>query len=174
MSSEARLLGLIGLLAGALPAQAVTAAEAAQLAFVGCEIRREEVRLRPDDVAAAKQRAALRSMPTRVVRFVAKRGGAVAGVAYVDTRRVRTKAQQLLIALDAAGTVQRIEVLAWKEPARYRPKARFYAQFRGKTLDGSLRLRRGIRPITGATMSARATVAAVRTVLAVNERRPVR
>lgn len=162
------------LFAAAAPGQAVSAAEAARLAFAGCQVEREVLELAPADREKLQERAAVRSIGKSVVRFVARRGGELEGTAYVDTRRVRTKAQQLLVVLDRAGKVRRIEVLAWMEPQRYRPRPRFFSQFRGKGLDETLRLRRGIRPVTGATMSARAAVDAVRTVLAVHERHAIR
>lgn len=171
MSSSWPLLGAALLAASlALPsaAQAVTPAEAARLAFPGCELAREQVALTPRQLAQVKADAKVHVAPQLVERFVARREGVSQGVAYVDVRRVRTHTQTLLIVLDAGGKVARVEILAWKEPRRYRPKPAFWAQFRGKKLDDTLRLRRGVRSVTGATLSARAAVDAVRTVLAVH------
>jgi Na+-translocating ferredoxin:NAD+ oxidoreductase RnfG subunit len=103
-----------------------------------------------------------------VQRYVATKDGKVAGYAYVDRRIVRTHAQKLLVVLDAAGKVMRIEVLAFDEPHEYQPRAAFYAQFQGKDLGDPLQPRRGIQPVAGATLTVRATVDAVRTVLAVH------
>jgi len=155
-----------------LPAQesaGVTAEEAVKLAFPGCQVARSEHALSKAQQQVVKKRAAVCAVPSRVVRFVAKKEATVQGFAYLDTRRVRSQPQTLLVIVDAAAKVKRIEVLVWKEPRRYRPKPKFWAQFQGKGLDGALRLRRGVRPVTGATMSARAAVDAVRTVLAVHE-----
>lgn len=145
----------------------VTAAEAAQLAFPGCEITLRTLSLTVAQQEVVKEAAAVGKVPGEVTSYVARRDGKVCGTAFVDRRTVRTKAQTLLIVVDAEGKVARIEVLGFDEPRRYQPRAEFFAQFHGRVLDDELQLRRGIRSVTGATMSARATVDAVRTVLAV-------
>jgi hypothetical protein len=60
-------------------------------------------------------------------------------------------------------------VLAFNEPEDYLPKAAWYGQFAGKKLSGELQLKKAIRPIAGATLTARATTEAVRRVLAIHE-----
>ena len=95
--------------------------------------------------------------------------GKCVGTAYFDTRKVRTKAQTLMIALDAAGKVKRIEVLRFDEPREYRAPAKWMAQFPGKSLSGTLKIKGEIRNLTGATLTARATLDAVREALAVHQ-----
>ena len=59
-------------------------------------------------------------MPGRIyARYVARRGGAVVGRAYVDTHVVRTKRESLLISVDPNGRVRRIDVTAFLEPPEY-------------------------------------------------------
>ena len=74
-----------------------------------------------------------------------------------------------MVTVDPAGRVGRVEVLAFDEPPDYLPRAAWYRQFDGKALDAELDLRRAIRPVTGATLTARATTAAVRRVLAIHQ-----
>jgi hypothetical protein len=64
--------------------------------------------------------------------------------------------------------VGRVEVLAFDEPPDYLPRAEWYRQFDGRPLDAELDLRRAIRPVTGATLTARSTTDAVRRVLALH------
>ena len=104
-----------------------------------------------------------------VARYVATRGGAVVGRAYVDTHVVRTKRESLLISLHADGTVKRIDVTAFLEPIEYLPSERWLAQYDDRPLDDDLALRRAIRTIAGATLSGVATNAAVRRVLATDQ-----
>ncbi len=145
-----------------------TALELVGLAFPGCEIRWEVVAL----TAAQQQRVVEQSGVARGTatcrRFLVQKEGKCVGAAYVDARTVRSQGQSLLVCVDAAGKVLRIEVLQFAEPRQYRPRPEFFAQFVGQKLDDQLQLRRGIRPVAGATMSARAAVDAVRTVLAVH------
>lgn len=170
MCSRARW-SFCALLLAAVPGraqEAVTAAEAARLAFEGCEVASADVDLTAAQQAAVRDAAGVAAAPVRAVRFVATKDGKPAGAAYVDERRVRTHPQRLLIVVDAAGKVARVEVLAWEEPRRYRPRAEFFAQFTGLVLGKELALGKGVQPVAGATLSARAAVDAVRTALAVH------
>jgi hypothetical protein len=99
---------------------------------------------------------------------VAFRGGQPAGTAWFDTHRVRTLPETLMIVVDGQGRVGRIEVISFREPEEYLPRGAWYEQFLGKTLEPSLQLKRDIRPVTGATLTARATTDAVRRVLALH------
>lgn len=180
MCSEPRRPRLVLLLAvaAALPlaAQAppaggatLTAEEAAALAFPGCTVKAEAVTLTAAQQQAAKERAQVDAVPASGKRFVAIRDGKVVGHAYLDRRRIRTHAQLLLVALDAEHKVSRVEILAFDEPREYRPRPAFYAQFHGKARGDPLQPRKGIEPVAGATLSVRAAVDAVRTVLAIDE-----
>jgi hypothetical protein len=59
-------------------------------------------------------------------------------------------------------------VLSFAEPPDYLPRKGWYEQFAGRELDDELRLDRGIRAVSGATLTATATTAAARRVLAVH------
>ena len=48
------------------------------------------------------------------------------------------------------------------------PRKGWYEQYEGQELDDDLALKRDIRPVTGATLTARATTEAVRRVLALH------
>ncbi len=48
----------------------------------------------------------------------------------------------------------------------YLPRGAWYGQFAGRGLDDELELKRGIKGVTGATLTARATTAAARRLLA--------
>jgi len=166
MCSERLFAGWLAL-AGALAAQAPTAPELVALAFPGAAITTAERALTAAQQQAASERAQTK-VPASVPCHTATRDGKVVGYAYVDTRTVRTHGQSLLVCLDADGKVVRVEVLAFAEPRQYQPRAAFYAQFLGRGLDDTLRLRRGVASVAGATLSAVAAVDAVRTVLAVH------
>ena len=65
--------------------------------------------------------------------------------------------------------IERVEILAFSEPPEYIPRGKWYAQLVGRTLDDELDLKRGIKGVTGATLTARATVRAARRILALDE-----
>jgi len=70
--------------------------------------------------------------------------------------------------LDTDGTVRRVEVVTFREPLEYMPRKGWYEQYQGQELDDDLALKRDIRPVTGATLTARATTEAVRRILALH------
>lgn len=156
------------LAAVAAGAQGLTREEALAAVYPGATIEAERVFLTDAQVAAA---AALgdETVPSALVaRYVARRDGQVVGRAYVDTHVVRTKRESLLIALDAGGALRRIEVTAFLEPPEFQAPEPWLAQFDGRVLTDDLALNRAIRPMAGATLTARATTEAVRRVMAID------
>lgn len=173
-SSDRRFRVLAALVVGATAAAAAagtslpTPDEALALAFPGAAVERESVFL-DEDQAAAVERLAGADRPSRLVtRFRASRGGEVVGWAYLDTHRVRTLPETLLVILSADGSVRRVEVVAFREPPDYLPPPAWYRQLDGHRLGPELSLGRAIRPITGATLTAQATTAATRRVVALH------
>jgi hypothetical protein len=64
--------------------------------------------------------------------------------------------------------VRRVEVLRFAEPPEYRAPKAWLDQFRGKGLSPELSVRAGIANLTGASLTSRALVRAVRRVLAIH------
>ncbi len=154
---------------GAVAAQSATREEVFLSAYAGASMRAEQLFLTP----AQQQRAAERAgtdIPSRLVaRYIATKDGRVVGRAYVDTHTVRTKKETLLVMLDAAGRVKRVEATAFMEPAEFRAPEAWLRQYTDRRLDAELGLNRAIRPIAGATLTARAATNAVRRALAIDE-----
>lgn len=164
-------LALVLALALAAPAAAkvfLTQDEALRLAFPDCTVARSTAYLTPAQLARARQLAGAPVERALVVRYAATCDGRPGGVAYFDTHRVRTLPETLMVVVDPAGAVRRVEVLAFSEPQDYLPRAVWYGQFPGRRLGPELALRREIRDVAGATLTARATTEAVRRVLALH------
>jgi FMN-binding domain len=141
--------------------------EALALAFPGADRVEERVRFVDDAQKAAIERLARAPLESKLWTFyVGWRDGAVMGYALIDTHIVRTLPEAFMVVIDPAGTVRRVEVLAFYEPPEYLPPARWIGQFDGRPLDDDLSLRGGIQGITGATLSARAMTEGVRRALA--------
>ena len=147
----------------------LTVEEALALAFPGCEVERRSVYLTDEQKERAAELAGVEIERGIVRPYVATRDGALVGTAYFDAHRVRTKRETLMIVVAPDGRIARLELLAFAEPEEYAPRGKWYGQFTGKRLDEELSLKRGIRGITGATLTARATTAAARRVLALHE-----
>lgn len=155
------------MLASAVSAKVLlTVDEALRLAFPGTTVERQSRFLSDVEMARAEALAGTPPVSALVTRFVVRRDGEVVGFAYLDTHRVRTLPESLLVLLRADGTVRRVEVLSFSEPEEYLPRSGWYGQFHGRELNHELELKRGIHPVTGATLTARATTEAVRRVLA--------
>ena len=162
------MIGFVSL-SGALQAKVfLTVDEALRLAFPGATVERRTSYLTETQRGKASELAGL-PVPSRLVHaYVATAGGRAAGTAYFDTHRVRTLPETVMVVLDPSGKVRRVEVLSFNEPQDYLPGGGWYGQFAGRGLDERLALKRDIRPLTGATLTARATTGAVRRVLAVH------
>lgn len=104
-----------------------------------------------------------------VTYYVAREGDRELGAAYFDAHRVRTLQEVVMIVVDTAGAVDRVEVLKFNEPPEYRAPEGWIEQFEGRTLEPALSTRGDIANITGATLTARALTRAVRKYLALQE-----
>ena len=147
----------------------VTVEEVLGQVFPGSSPSRETLFL--TDQQKSRVEAIAGSPPTSAIttRFVVTDDDGSVGYAYLDTHRVRTLPETLLVVLDADGGLIRVEVVVFREPLEYIPHPGWYRQFEGRGLNEDLSLKRGIRPVTGATLTARATTDAVRRVLAIHE-----
>ena len=137
--------------------------------FPGAEIRAERIFLTAIQRQQAGRLAGVEMPTSLIARYVALREGKVIGRAYIDTHNVRTKNESLLICLDERGRVKRIEVTAFLEPPEYQATRAWYDQYTGKDLTEDLRLHRAIRPLAGASLTAKATTEATRRVLAIDQ-----
>jgi electron transport complex protein RnfG len=140
--------------------------EALALAFPECDIERTTVYLTKAQRKRVEELAGTQLSSGIVHPYVATRKGQFVGTAFMDVHKVRTLRESLFVVVSPQGRVQRLEVLAFAEPLDYLPRGNWFGQFKGKRLDDDLNLDRGIRGVTGATLSGRATTSAVRRSLA--------
>ena len=160
--------GVWAVLWSTLQAQGISRAEALAGVYPGAQIRSEQVFLTAPQMKDATVKGGIAVTSALVARYIASRDGQVIGRAYVDTHIVRTKKESLLISLDAAGRLLRVDVTAFLEPPEYRAPEPWLRQYQGRAIGPDVALNRAIRPIAGATLTARAANAAVRRVLAID------
>jgi len=147
----------------------LTQEEALRLALPkGAVVTRKTAFLSEADRAEVARRTGGAPPPGLVAYYAASVDGRDAGTAYFDTHVVRTEPETLLVLVDPRGAIARIEILSFSEPEEYLPRANWYGQFTGKTLTDELSEKRGVRPVTGATITVRVTVEAARRVLALD------
>ena len=171
-----RTLAITCLLAGAASASPnssggkvfLTRDEALELAFGDATVEHETHYLTDEQRRRATELAGFDVDEKIAHAWVARKEGKVVGTAWFDVRQVRTKKQSLMVVVDPEGRIARIELLAFAEPLDYVPRDTWYAQFLDCKLDAELSLKRKIRGVTGATLTARATTDAARRVLALH------
>ncbi len=143
--------------------------EALALAFPGADRVEERVFILTDAQKAEVEKLARARLDTQLWTIhVGWRGGAPVGYAVIDTHVVRTLPETCMVVISPAGEVERVEILAFNEPPEYAPTERWLHQFDGKELDEGLKMRGDVQGITGATLTATATIAAVRRALALH------
>jgi Na+-translocating ferredoxin:NAD+ oxidoreductase RnfG subunit len=157
------------LLSSALFAGVISRDQALGLAFPGAQIQTNMLFLTQDEMKNAARISGTEVSSALVAQYQALSSGKLIGRAYLDTHIVRTKRESLLVILNPDASVRRIEVVAFDEPPEYLPSAKWYDQFTGKKLDSSVSLKGAIHPVTGASLTARAVVDAVRRVLAIDQ-----
>lgn len=146
--------------------------EALALLCPGAQWVAETLYPTPEQLARASELCGEKVDARVLVRHCAYKDGKLELCAYFDTHRVRSLGETLLVAVEPAGRLRRVEVVAFAEPRDYMPREKFYAQFHGRELDKELRLERGVQSVAGATLTARATVDAARRVLALQRALP--
>jgi FMN-binding domain len=171
-SRTAALLVALAVAGAVRPAAAkvfLSVDEALALAFPEARVERTTVYLTDEQVHRAAALAGAEIPGALVNPYRAWRDGKLVGTAYFDTHRVRTQPETLMVVVDPEGRVRRVEVLSFDEPEDYLPRAAWYSQLVGHRLDPGLAVERDIRGVAGATLTGRATVAAVRRVLALEQ-----
>lgn len=163
------LLLLMTTLVVAVQGWQVTREEALAVVFPHAAVEAERVFLTEQQMMRIGELAGGEVESALVARYIATLDGQIVGRSYVDTHVVRTKRESLLISLEADGRVKRIDVTAFLEPAEYQAQARWLQQYDQQPLTDDLAVQRAIRPIAGATLTAGATNAAVRRVLAIDQ-----
>jgi len=109
-----------------------------------------------------------------VTYYLARKDGKPVAVAYFDSHRVRTLNEVVMIVVEpqhgGKNRIRSVEVLRFAEPPEYHASDPWLDQFKGKSLDQELSLKRSIANMTGATLTSNAIVRATRRVLAIHER----
>lgn len=166
------LFSILLLAAGsAVHAQTLSVEEALRLAFpLPCEIERRTAYLDEAQLAEAS-RLAGKGVEVRqrvVTYYVARRNGALQGIAYFDAHRVRTLGEVVMVVVGVRNAIERVEILKFAEPPEYRASGKWLDQLDGKTLSPELSVKRGVPNMTGATLTSNAIVNATRRVLAIH------
>jgi hypothetical protein len=145
----------------------LTRDEALNLAFPAvATIDRKTAFLDDQQVHQIQQLAKAKVESKIVTYYVGRADTGVVGYAFFETHIVRTMPETFMAVVSPDGTVKMVEILAFYEPEDYRPSTRWLGQFSHRRISEDLWLKRGVRNISGATMSAHALTEGVRRILA--------
>ncbi|MDH4036620.1 MAG: FMN-binding protein [Candidatus Krumholzibacteria bacterium] len=141
---------------------------ALRLAFAGADsVVKHEMFLSAEQAQRAGELARAPLASRLITVYTGMKDGTVTGCAFIETHRVRTLPETLLIVIGPGGRVAGVHVLAFHEPPEYGSPAAWLHQFDGRALDDALSLRGDVAGITGATLTANSVTAAIRRTLAV-------
>jgi len=122
-----------------------------------------------DAQVAAVQKAARSKLPSAVVTVFEDRFAAASlGRALLDTHVVRTMPETVMTVVGPDGSLRMALVLQFGEPPDYLPREAWLKTLEGKRLDDELWPGRGVRRVTGATLTVQALTEAVRRSLAID------
>jgi hypothetical protein len=142
--------------------------EALARAFPGETAERRTLYLKPEQVAAVEKEARSKLPSAVVTVFETRRGPTVTGRAVLDTHVVRTMPETVLTVVEPDGRLRMALVLQFGEPPDYLPREGWLKSLESKTLDDDLWPGRGVRRVTGATLTVQALTEAVRRSLALD------
>lgn len=105
----------------------------------------------------------------RLIKYSAFANDQLIGVAYEDTVIGKWGPIHYLVGLDLEGNIIEVKILDYLE-IRGKPiaKRRFLKQYRKKSINSPLRLRKDIDGVTGATISSRSLTDGVRKILIIH------
>jgi len=146
----------------------LTEKEALSRAFGDAGVERRSLYLTPEQVAAVEKQARSRLPSAVVTLFEARAGGAVSGRGFLDTHVVRTMPETVLTVVEPDGRLRMALVLQFGEPPDYLPREAWLKTLEGKALDDDLWPGRGVRRVTGASLTVQALTEAVRRSLAID------
>ena len=143
---------------------------ALRLAFPGAdEVVKREIFLDAGEKADVERRARVELETRLITVYVGLKDGRIVGYAFIETHKVRSLPETILVVIDPDGRTRGVHVLAFHEPPEYAPTDSWLAQFTGRRLNDDLSVRSDIDGITGATLTANSITASVRRILAVFE-----
>jgi len=153
----------------------VTAERVLEIFFPGVAAVEKEVReLSESDRIAIEQQAGIKFDPELDKAFtfyISRVDDAVAGYAVEDRVKGKWGIMHYMLFFNIDGTIRDVVVLEYQEK-RGRPvaKERFRKQFRGKTIDDRIQLRKDIRGVSGATISSKGMTDGIRKMVHVFNR----
>lgn len=135
--------------------------------FSNCKIEVQNIFLTDEQVKKAEETSGLKMDSRLLSRKLAICHGGIKSI-YLDTHVVRTQKEVLMIVIGET-SLERVELLAFYEPDEYIPGKKWYELLKGKKLQEPIALGGNVPHISGATLTSRATVSAVKKIVSLHE-----
>lgn len=135
--------------------------------YPDCKIKEETFFLTPEQIKKAEASSNLKVDSKLLSRRTASCPGGEKYI-YLDTHVVRTQKEVLIIVL-GKDALERVELLSFYEPDEYIPGKKWYELFKGIKNSAPVKLGENIPHISGASLTSRATVSAVKKTVALHE-----
>jgi Na+-translocating ferredoxin:NAD+ oxidoreductase RnfG subunit len=169
------LLGVV-LIVGtsSLPAMAIrylTKEEALRVAIPKAQtMRAEQVELTPAQRQRVQNKVDHPIDTDTFIFHVGKRNDHIDGYAYITDKKGRHRPITFVVGLKPDCSVREVAIMIYREPRGYEVKEkRFLRQYHNKTAQDPIEVRRDIKNISGATISAHSVSAGVREAVAICE-----
>ena len=93
--------------------------------------------LSDEDVAWVQKTAKVKPVARVFRAYKAYQQNKLLGFAFIDTHRVRSMNETLMLRISPQGMVQEILLLAFHEPTEYQPSKKWLSQFEGRALSAN-------------------------------------
>jgi Na+-translocating ferredoxin:NAD+ oxidoreductase RnfG subunit len=155
----------------ALAVRYLTQEEALRVAMPEAQtIRTEPVQLTPDQQQRVRHKVDHPVDDDTFIFHVGERNNQINGYAYITDKKGRHRPITFVVGLKPDCSVRDVAIMIYREPRGYEVKAkRFLRQYHNKTIDDPIEVRRDIKNISGATISAHSVSAGVREAVAICE-----
>lgn len=144
----------------------LTTDQALKLAFTKGDVERKTVFISDAQVRGIEKKSNVKMPGKIVIYYQGRANGKTLGYAFFDTHTVHSMPETAMIVVNPDGTVRQVELLAFSDSPEFQPQEKWLAEFKGKPLNDSLWVKRGIDSMTGASLTSWALTGAVRKTLA--------
>lgn len=138
--------------------------KALQEIYPGGKVEVKTIPVTKDDIKSLEKQYGLKVDPGLADFYIVKKDGKVIAYGYVDVHIVRTKPEMVLYTITPDGKIDVVQVLAFQEPLDYLPDESWFKQFHGRD-ENSVRFKKDISNVSGATLTARAAAENARKAL---------
>lgn len=144
--------------------------DALKIAFpYDSKVERKTIFLNEEQITEIQKKSKAKMHSEIVTYYIGETEKNMRGYAFFESHNVRTMPETMMTVLNPDGSVKMVEILAFHEPPDYKASKKWLEQLEGKKEIHELWVKRGLRNITGSTLTTQAIAEGVRRQLAIFE-----